>query len=67
MVAEIGAAMLCGVAGIDNSTIENSAAYVGSWLRKLKDDKKLVVQAAGQAQKAADHILGVTFEALLSN
>lgn len=55
--------MLCGVAGIDNSTIENSAAYVGSWLRKLKDDKKLVVQAAGQAQKAADHILGVTFEA----
>ncbi|MHA7584557.1 ArdC family protein [Paenibacillus vandeheii] len=62
LVAEIGAAMLCGVAGIDNSTIENSAAYVGSWLRKLKDDKKLVVQAAGQAQKAADHILGVTFQ-----
>ncbi|WP_025692643.1 ArdC family protein [Paenibacillus zanthoxyli] len=62
LVAEIGAAMLCGVAGIDNSTIENSAAYVGSWLRKLKEDKKLIVQAAGQAQKAADHILGVTFE-----
>lgn len=62
LVAEIGAAMLCGVAGIDNSTLENSAAYVGSWLRKLKDDKKLIVQAAGQAQKAADYILGVTFE-----
>ncbi|WP_068612541.1 ArdC family protein [Paenibacillus tuaregi] len=62
LVAEIGAAMLCGVAGIDNSTLDNSAAYVGSWLRELKDDKRLIVQAAGQAQKAADYILGVTFE-----
>jgi len=62
LVAEIGAAMLCGVAGVDNSTIENSAAYIGGWLRKLKDDKKLIVQAAGQAQKAADFILGMTFE-----
>lgn len=36
--------------------------YVGSWLRKLKDDKRLIVQAAGQAQKAADYIVGVKFE-----
>ncbi|MBU8763774.1 DUF1738 domain-containing protein [Micrococcus luteus] len=62
LIAEIGAAMLCGVAGINNSTIENSAAYVGSWLKKLKEDKRLIVQAAAQAQKAADHILGTTFE-----
>jgi antirestriction protein ArdC len=62
LVAEIGAAMLCGVVGIDNTTMENSAAYVGSWLRRLKDDKKLIVQAAGQAQKAADYILGVAFD-----
>ncbi|WP_433947028.1 ArdC family protein [Paenibacillus sp. SN-8-1] len=62
LVAEIGAAMLCGVAGIDNTTLENSAAYVGSWLRKLKDDKRLIIQAAGQAQKAADYILGISFE-----
>lgn len=58
LVAEMGAAMLCGVAKIDNHTIENSASYIASWLRKLKDDKKMVVQAAGQAQKAADYILG---------
>lgn len=62
LIAEIGAAMLCGVAGINNSTIENSAAYVGSWLRKLKEDKRLIVQAAAQAQKAADYVLGTTFE-----
>ena len=30
LVAEMGAAMLCGVAGIDNRTIENSASYIHS-------------------------------------
>ena len=62
LVAEIGAAMLCAMCGIDNSTIENSAAYIGGWLRNLKNDPRLIIRAAGQAQKAADHILGVTFE-----
>lgn len=58
LIAEIGAAMLCGVAGIDNSTIENSASYIQSWLRRLKNDKRLIVTASAQAQKAADYILG---------
>lgn len=62
LVAEITSQMLCAVAGIDNSTIENSASYIQSWLRALNNDKKLVVQAAAQAQKAADFILGVKFE-----
>ncbi len=57
LVAEMGAAFLCGQVGIVERTIENSAAYVGSWLKRLKDDAKLVVQAAAQAQKAADWIL----------
>lgn len=56
LVAEIGAAMLCGVAGIENVTIENSASYIQSWLRALKEDSKLIVYAAAQAQKAADYI-----------
>lgn len=62
LVAELGASMLCGMAGIDNHTIENSASYIDSWLRALKNDKKLLIQASSQAQKAADYILGVTFE-----
>lgn len=62
LVAEMGAAMLCGVAGIDNSTIQNSASYIQSWLRALKEDKRLVVQAAAQGQKAADYILNKQFE-----
>ena len=56
----MGAAMLCGVAGIDNSTLENSASYIDSWLRALKKESRLVLQAAAQAQKAADYILGET-------
>lgn len=59
LIAEIGAAMLCGVAGIENSTLENSAAYIKSWLGRLKDDPKLVVTAAGAAQRAADYIQGI--------
>jgi antirestriction protein ArdC len=62
LIAEFTASMLCGVSGIDNSTIDNSAAYIQSWLRALKEDKTMLVQAAGKAQKAADYILGTTFE-----
>ncbi|QDV73810.1 ArdC family protein [Botrimarina mediterranea] len=62
LVAEMGSAFLCASAGISPPTIEQSAAYIDGWQKKLKDDKKLVVQAAGQGQRAADHILGATFD-----
>jgi len=32
LVAEIGASFLCGIAGIENETIDNSASYIKSWL-----------------------------------
>jgi antirestriction protein ArdC len=57
LVAEMGAAFLCGQAGIVERTIDNSAAYVNSWLARLKGDSRLVVQASAQAQRAADYIL----------
>jgi len=56
-VAEMGAAFLCGFTGIENKTINNSAAYLRSWLEVLKKDPRLVLIAAGQAQKATDLIL----------
>jgi len=64
LVAEMAAAFLCGATGIENATIDNSAAYLNGWLKKLKKDNKLVVQAAAQAQKAADYIQGrhINFE-----
>lgn len=36
--------------------IENQAAYVAGWLKKLRDDRKLVVHAAAQAQHAANYV-----------
>jgi antirestriction protein ArdC len=57
-VAEVGAAMLCGVTGIENRTIENSAAYLRTWIERLKSDARLIVGAASAAQRAADYILG---------
>lgn len=59
LVAEFTAAFLCAVAGIEQPVIENQAAYIAGWLKVLKNDRKLLVAAAGLAQKAADHIRGV--------
>ena len=51
--------MLCGIAGIEAATIENSAAYIDNWSKAIKKDRKLVVQAASAGQKAADFIRGL--------
>jgi antirestriction protein ArdC len=60
LVAEMTASFLLGHIGFtDDPEIENAAAYIGSWLKKLKDDPRFVVQAAAQAQKAADYILNI--------
>lgn len=59
LTAELTAAYLCGVAGIEQSTLRNSTAYIQGWLAALRNDKTLVIKAAAQAQKAADYILHV--------
>ena len=59
LVAELGAAMLCGITGITPKTIENSASYLKTWIDVLKSDARMVVFAASHAQKAADYIRGV--------
>ena len=58
LVAEFGASFLCGAARIDNTTVGNSASYIAGWKKVIKADSKLVLQAAGMGQKAADYILG---------
>jgi antirestriction protein ArdC len=59
LVAEMGAAMLLALAGIDtDESSTQSAAYVQNWLQVLREDKKLVLAAAGQAQRAVDAITG---------
>jgi antirestriction protein ArdC len=56
LVAEMTASFLCAEAGIE-STLDNSAAYLASWMKTIKEDNRAVVVAAGAAQRAADHIL----------
>jgi antirestriction protein ArdC len=34
------------------------AAYLGSWLKVLKEDKRAIFQAAAHAQRAADFLHG---------
>jgi len=60
LIAEMTSAFLCNSAGIVPATLDNSAAYIRSWLRALRDDRRVLVHAAGAAQKAADFILKKT-------
>jgi antirestriction protein ArdC len=61
LVAELAGAFLCGQAGVDPQ-VEASAAYIENWLGVLKNDRKLLVQAARDAQKAADFVLGIEYK-----
>lgn len=61
LIAEMGACFLAAESGInlENTTLfENSTSYLTNWMKKIKDDPKLLIQAAGKAQKAVDFILG---------
>jgi len=57
LVAELGSAFLMQERKLAcDEIILDSAAYIQGWLQALKNDKRLVVEAAGLAQKAADYI-----------
>ena len=58
LVAEMAAAFLCSHCGIEPATIDQTAAYLQGWLKQLKQDKKLVVQSASAAQRAAEWVRG---------
>ena len=63
LVAEMGAAFLCAIAGIANENTErNTLAYIQNWISKLAEDNRLIVHAAANAQRAVDLILGTSFE-----
>jgi antirestriction protein ArdC len=59
LTAEMGASYLKSYAGIPIEQLENNAAYIQSWLERLKNDKRFIVHASAQAQKATDYILNV--------
>jgi antirestriction protein ArdC len=55
--AEIGQMMVCGELGIADCDFSNNAAYVASWLEKLRSDRKEIFRAAADAQRIADYLL----------
>lgn len=60
LVAEIGSACILNSLGIESpESIRNSNAYIQGWSRKLreKSNRKLIVTAATQAQKAVVYIM----------
>jgi antirestriction protein ArdC len=64
LIAELGAAYLCGVSNIEYFTLKNSAAYLKSWssaLRsEMKQDKTFFFRAIMASTKAAKYIIGET-------
>ena len=59
LVAELTNAFISDYTGVSNKIEDDQrVAYIGSWLKKFKDDSKMVIVASGQAQKAADLIIG---------
>jgi antirestriction protein ArdC len=59
LIAELTAAFLCGETGIANAaTLNQSTAYLQSWIKVLQNDSRFIITASSQAQKATNLILG---------
>jgi antirestriction protein ArdC len=54
--AEIGQVMVCTELGI-GCDFSNNAAFLASWLEKLRSDRKEIFRAAADAQRIADYLL----------
>ena len=60
LVAEIGSASILSSLGVETEgSFTNSAAYIANWLTALKNDKRMIVKAAGKAEKAVRLIFGI--------
>jgi antirestriction protein ArdC len=58
LIGETGAALICAAAGIIPEPRAETAKYLNSWVKVLKNDKHAIISAFSHAQKAADFILG---------
>lgn len=58
LVAELGAAFLCADLEITPEVRDDHVAYIESWLKVLKNDKRAIFSAAAHAQRAADFLNG---------
>jgi antirestriction protein ArdC len=63
LVAELGAAFLCVALQITPEAREDHSAYIGHWLKVLKDDRRAIFSAAAHAQRAVDYLHGLQQQA----
>ena len=56
LVAELGAAMMCGSIGITPEPLPDHAKYLSVWMERLKDEPKTIFSAAADAGRAAEWI-----------
>jgi antirestriction protein ArdC len=56
LVAELGSAFLTADLDLTPEVREDHAAYIASWIKVLKDDKRAIFSAASHAQRAADFL-----------
>jgi antirestriction protein ArdC len=59
LVAELGAAFLCGELGVTNGPRLDHAAYLQSWLKILRDNKRAIFTAARLASAASEYLLAL--------
>ena len=57
LIAEMSAAVLCGHSGICLSNVENSAAYISTWLENIKKHPDILMISSQMAQRVSDYIL----------
>ena len=56
LVAELGSAFLCADLSLTPEDRDDHAAYIESWLKVLKEDKRAVFSAASHASKAVEFL-----------
>jgi antirestriction protein ArdC len=59
LVAELGSAFLSADLDLTPEVREDHAAYIASWIKVLKEDKRAIFTAASHAQRAADFLHGL--------
>ncbi len=64
--AELASVFLAAEKGIPHNP-ENHAAYVGSWIQSLKQDKNEIFRAAHDASKATDFLLSLDRDISIAN
>jgi antirestriction protein ArdC len=65
LVAEIGSCYLKSYSGLPIADMSNNAAYIKGWLDVFKGDKRILIKAASQSQRAVEYILNAGKEVVV--